>query len=67
MVMGQEWFVYQYVRYHEGQLAKLATILLLNRSWRTQPYNFETESNSSEGETSLIFRVTPGPGNNRQW
>jgi len=67
IVMGEEWFVYQYVRYHEGPLAKLATILHLNRSWRTQLYNFETESNSSDGETPLIFRVIPGPGTTSQW
>lgn len=67
VIMGEEWFVYQYVRYHEGPLAKLATILHLNRSWRTQLYNFETESNSSDGETPLIFRVIPGPENTTQW
>ena len=66
VVMGEEWFVYQYVRDHEGPLAKLATILHLNRSWRTQLYNFETESNSSDGETPLIFRVIPGPANTTQ-
>ncbi|NVO86182.1 hypothetical protein [Hymenobacter terrestris] len=67
VVMGEEWFVYQYVRYHEGPLAKLATILHLNRSWRAQLYNFETESNSDDSETPLIFRVMPGPGNTTQW
>ena len=67
VVMGEEWFVYQYVRYYEGPLAKLATILQLNRSWRTQLYNFETESNSADSETPLIFRVMPGPGNTTQW
>ena len=67
MVMGEEWFVYQYVRYHEGPLAKLATLLHLNRSWRTQLYNFETESKSADGETPLIFGVIPGPSNTTQW
>gem|GEM_PF-5693304 len=28
----------------QGPLAKLATLLPLNRGWRTQLYNFETES-----------------------
>ncbi len=67
VVMGEEWFVYQYVRYHEGPLAKLAALLHLNRGWRTQLYNFETESNSDDSETPLIFRVIPGPGNTTQW
>jgi hypothetical protein len=65
--MGQEWFAHQYVRYHEGPLAKLATLLRLNRGWRTQLYHFETESSSGESETPLIFRVIPGPGNPTQW
>lgn len=67
VIMGQEWFVYQYVRYHEGPLTKLATLLRLNRGWHTQLYNFETESNSSDSETPLIFQVTPGPENTTQW
>lgn len=67
VVMGEEWFVYQYVRYHEGPLPKLVTLLRLNRGWRTQLYNFETESNSADSETPLIFRVIPGPGNTTQW
>lgn len=67
VVMGEEWFVYQYVRYHEGPLAKLAMLLHLNRGWRTQLYNFETESNSSDAETPLIFRIVPGPSNTTQW
>jgi hypothetical protein len=67
VVMGEEWYVYQYVRYHEGPLAKLATLLRLNRSWRTQLYNFETESTSSDGETPLIFHVIPGPENTPWW
>jgi hypothetical protein len=65
--MGEEWFLYQYVRYHEGPLAKLATLLQLNRGWSTQLYNFETESNSVDAETPLIFRVLPGPANATQW
>ena len=67
VIMGEEWFVHRYVRYHEGPLAKLATILHLNRSWRFQLYNFESESNSDDSETPLIFRVMPGPGNTTQW
>jgi len=67
VIMGEEWFVYQYVRYYEGPLAKLVTLLHLNRSWRSQLYNFETESNSEDGETPLIFRVMPGPANTNQW
>lgn len=67
VVMDEEWFVYQYVRYHEGPLAKLTALLHLNRGWRTQLYNFETESSSNDSETPLIFRVIPGPGNTNQW
>jgi hypothetical protein len=67
VLMGEEWFVCQYVRYHEGPVAKLATILYLNRSWRTQLYNFDAERNSSDGETPLIFRIMPGPANPTQF
>ena len=67
VIMGEEWFVFQYVRYHEGPLSKLTTLLRLNRGWRTPLYNFETESNSADSETPLIFRVIPGPENTTQW
>ena len=59
VLFGEEWFVYSYVRYYEGPLAKLSYLLHLNQGWQTQLYNFETASYSNDSETPLVFLVTP--------
>jgi hypothetical protein len=59
VILGQEWFVYSYVKYYEGTLDTLANILHLNQGWETQLYNFETASYSRDSETPLVFRIMP--------
>jgi hypothetical protein len=59
VIMGQEWFVHQYVKYYEGPVATLVGLLRLQRGWQTPLFNFETESAGTESETPLVFRVNP--------
>ena len=43
----------------------LATLLHLNRGWRTQLYNFETESNSHDSERMPIHSKPVAPATSR--